>query len=108
MESDETVAQYISFRPKNTPTKWTTVVCETSMNVTTYSGKAADFIYRVTNFRSNNDAGALSDLKTRDSNSRDGQTIFDGKVESQRDVKNGIFFSKQESNKKPFTKLSHD
>ncbi len=50
MESDDTVQQYISFRPKNTPTKWTTVVCETSMNVTDYTGKAADFKYAVTNF----------------------------------------------------------
>ncbi len=41
-------------------------------------------------------------------NSEDGKSVFDGKVESQRDVKNGVFFSKQESNKKPFSKPRAD
>ncbi len=62
MESDSTVAQYISFRPKNTPTKWSTVVCETSMNVTAYTGDAKDFKYRVTNFLSNKNGASLSYL----------------------------------------------
>lgn len=108
LESDSTVAQYISFRPKNTPTKWSTVVCETSMNITDYTGDAKNFKYGVTNFLSNKNGASLASLTTRDSNSDDGKSVFDGKVESQRDVKNGVFFSKQESNKKPYSKKRAD
>ena len=103
LEGDPTVAQYISFRPKNTPTKWHTVVCETSMNVTAYTGDAKDFKYRVYNYLSKKDGASLIDVEKRDLNTDDGKAVFDGKVESQRDIDSGLFFTKQDTNKKPYT-----